>query len=162
MQVKVWNDNIYPLSQFFKGNKVLIPAKSFIEMEFYEAHEFLGTYHPIDYDADGKQDPKTYKMLRVDRQDAVRGIQAKIKNLCSVCKHESPSKEELEAHVKARHSDHVKLELPEVDESILATASSAPVDMEALKAKIREELRAEILSESKTETKTPKDKKKTA
>lgn len=158
MQVKVWNDNIYPLKQLFKGNSVLIPAKSFIEMEFYEAHEFLGTYHPVDYDADGKQDPKSYKMLRVEREDAVKGIQAKIKkNLCIVCKHESPSPEELKAHITVQHKDHAKLALPDVDDAIAEGEESIKA-REEMKAKLKEELRAELLAEMDSKKKENKKK----
>lgn len=163
MQVKVWNDNTHPFTQVFKEKKISIPAKSYVEMEFYDAYDFLGTYFPVEHDAAGIQDPKSYKMLRVDRGDAVRGIQGKIKkNICIVCAHESPSPEELEAHTKVKHPEQPKLALPEVDDSIESKemAAQAREDMKReMRAKIEEEIRAELKAQILAEQKTTSKKK---
>lgn len=65
--VKVWNDNAYPFSQEFKGNKITIPPKSFCEMDYEEAVEFRGLFSPVIKDTDGVPLPESYKMIRVER-----------------------------------------------------------------------------------------------
>lgn len=65
-KVKVWNDNVHPFSQKFKGQEILIPAKNFIEMDYSAAQQFLGKPSPIKRDGMGQQDPVSYKMLRIE------------------------------------------------------------------------------------------------
>ena len=65
-QVRVWNDNRYPYSETFKGQKIEIPPKGFIKMDYEEAIEFKGTYCPIHRDGDGQPLPTSYKMIRVE------------------------------------------------------------------------------------------------
>lgn len=114
-QAKVWNLNTYPLTEEFKGKKIEIPAGKFIEMEFFEAHEFRGQYHAQPVDNDGRMlgDAKYYKMVKVEK---IGAVEVAVTHKCIVCMHTSPSEEELEAHIKVRHADAPKLELPEVDE----------------------------------------------
>lgn len=64
--VKVWNDNVHPFTQKFKGDTIHIPAKSFIEMAYDEAISFKGKPYPRAFDGMGQQDPKSYKMIRVE------------------------------------------------------------------------------------------------
>lgn len=65
--VNVWNDNTYPFSQEFKGNKITIPPKSSIEMDYEEAVEFRGLFSPVVKNTDGVPLPESYKMIRVER-----------------------------------------------------------------------------------------------
>jgi hypothetical protein len=67
MEVKVWNDNTHPYREEFKGNKIDIPAGKFVKMQDDEAVLFLGTMNPMKFDVDGKQDPKSYKKLRIEK-----------------------------------------------------------------------------------------------
>jgi hypothetical protein len=67
MQVKVWNDNVYPFSQVFKGDKLTIPAGSFLMMDLEEAVEFKSSFSPIVLDADESPLPSSYKMIRIER-----------------------------------------------------------------------------------------------
>lgn len=116
-QVKVWNKNIHPLTELFKGNQITIPAGKYIEMEFFEAHEFKGQYHAQPVDVDGRllDDPKHYKMITIEKAGGAEAV-VLTDHMCLVCKHKSPSEEELDAHVKVRHADQAKLELPAEDE----------------------------------------------
>jgi hypothetical protein len=118
MQVKVWNTNTHDLVERFKGNEVIIPAGKFIEMEYYEANEFRGQYHPRPVDNDGKMvdDPKYYKMLRVEipgdkpiPSKAVGGY------TCMKCQGAYQAQDELDFHVKTKHANDQRLELPEQD-----------------------------------------------
>ncbi len=65
-KVKVHNDNVHPHKEMFKGIEVVIPAKSFIEMDFEEACELKGQFTPIVYISEGNPDARFYKMLRVE------------------------------------------------------------------------------------------------
>lgn len=67
MRVKVWNDNPHTdWKETFKGDEINIKSGTFIEMEFFEAHEFKGQYSPIRLKPDETQDPKSFKMIRVE------------------------------------------------------------------------------------------------
>lgn len=68
--VKVWNDNVHPFEQEFKGDKKRIEAGGFIEMEYYEAVEFQGLYFPMAFDGDNRQLPTSYKKIRVEQPKA--------------------------------------------------------------------------------------------
>jgi len=126
-QVKVWNDNDYPLKEIFKGDPIEIGPHQFKMMEFYEAYEFKGQYHPQPIDNDGKllNDPKYFKKVRIERLDAGAVEEAKPTHVCMQCKHASPSPEELEAHMKFRHADVARLELPEVDQDVKTRKKAA-------------------------------------
>lgn len=63
-KVQVWNDHDFPWTEMFKGDKVTIPPKSFLEMNFYEAHEFKGQYVVLEKMADETINPKTQKRIR--------------------------------------------------------------------------------------------------
>ena len=63
---KVWNDNVHPFSQKFNGELITIPPKGYVEMDFYDAHSFKSKGSPMAKDGMGQQDPKSFKMLRVE------------------------------------------------------------------------------------------------
>lgn len=64
--VKVWNDNIYPHVEKFKGKMVEIPSKEFVEMDYDDAKQFQGQFKPPILNGQG-HDPRGYKMIRVER-----------------------------------------------------------------------------------------------
>lgn len=65
MQVKVWNDNHYDFSQKFKGHKITVPAKKFVEMEYEEAIEFKGAFSSMP-PPDDPDPARYYKMIRIE------------------------------------------------------------------------------------------------
>ena len=66
---KVWNDNIHPYDEKFKGRDVVIEPKSFIEMDLDEAHQFLGTMGKAPKKkGDGTPDERCFKMLRIEAE----------------------------------------------------------------------------------------------
>jgi hypothetical protein len=65
MKVQVVNDNTYPYTEEFKGQKITIEPKGHVEMERDDAVLFLGTFSPISYDVDGNPHPKSYKKLKI-------------------------------------------------------------------------------------------------
>lgn len=64
--VKLWNRNVHPFSQDFRGEKITIPAGGYIEMDYSDAVAFKSKLSPVYFNGQGVQDPKSYKMLEVD------------------------------------------------------------------------------------------------
>ena len=99
--VKVYNDNVHPFTQKFKGEVITVPAKSFIEMELEEAVAFKSYPSPMKFDGMGQQDPKSYKMLRVEGSDVAKAVGERVQAYrCHQDGSLHPTKEALEAHVK--------------------------------------------------------------
>lgn len=65
-KVKVWNDNVYPHTEMFKGDTVHIPPKECIEMDWEEAIEFKGQFTGVKRLGNDQPDPAGYKMIRVE------------------------------------------------------------------------------------------------
>ena len=116
--VKVWNDNKYDFKSMFKGEPIHIKAGEFKIMEFYEAHEFKGDYHPIQLDANNQPLPESFKMIRIEKEGEESTHEAETMHYCMSCKHKSPSPEELEAHIKVRHADQARVVIDEVDQEM--------------------------------------------
>lgn len=108
-QVKVWNDNVYPYSEEFKDQKIMIPAKSFIMMEAGEALLFKGSFAPIQVDADGQPIPQGYKMIRIEETPEMKEelTKSKAEHVCLVCKYQASSSSDLSEHIKASHQDQL-------------------------------------------------------
>ena len=110
MQVKVWNDNDHDYKETFKEQEIKIPAKGFVEMEYYDAHEFRGKYKSIERDADNQPMPRSYKMIRVEEPPAA-DIDAKIEtNVCGACKFRGGSPKDLLEHILAKHADQMNVD----------------------------------------------------
>ena len=105
-QVRVYNDNVHPYQEEFKGETVKIPSKGSIEMEFYDAHEFLGSFNAPKLDYDGNPTAASYKMLRIETGGALPEIEV-VKNVCVACAYKASSEKDLEEHAKASHAHQV-------------------------------------------------------
>ena len=115
--VKVWNDNIHPYEEKFKGNFIRIEPGKFIEMEYDEAKLFLGTFVPIVRGGDDRPDPVYFKRLRLDQDDVieVRNFRAGLVDsddkekvyMCHACTKELRTKTGLERHIKDKHLDDI-------------------------------------------------------
>jgi hypothetical protein len=111
-RAKVYNDSPWPHTETFKGDKVTVPANGSIEMEFFDAHEFKGQFYPPLVDADGGQQEKSFKRIRVMPIVEGEAALSPEKPRCQACKYEATSKQDLEDHIDANHLD--QLEDPEV------------------------------------------------
>ena len=67
-KVKVWNDNVHPHRERFRGDWIEIPAKSYIEMEWEDGVQFRGQFTGIApiIPETGNPDPTRFKMIRVE------------------------------------------------------------------------------------------------
>ena len=101
MQVKVWNDNEHPFTDNFKGDVVTIPPKKYVEMEYYEAHEFKGKYSPIKVDGDNQPLPTSFKMIRIEKMGAPEVINLGV--TCQACGKTYESQGVLDVHIDEQH-----------------------------------------------------------
>lgn len=97
---KVWNDNHLDFVGSFKGEKVHIPAKSFIEMEYDEAISFKSYPHPMQFDGMGQQKPESFKMIRVEGKRDDGNVTVAYRCHADGSLHASP--EALNAYVQAK------------------------------------------------------------
>lgn len=114
--VKLYNDNDLDHKERYKGAQIIIKAHDYIEMDYDEARQFMGQYFPYIKTKGGTQDPKSYKMLRIDEEDAQRIRDIKASNagdekekvfVCQSCGNEFRTKKGLLKHIKSKHSSEM-------------------------------------------------------
>ena len=106
MKSKVWNDNIYPYSERFKGDLIEIPPRSFIEMDYDEAIMFRGTFSSIVRDADGQAKQSSWKMIRVEPLgNPVDNVIKADPNKCQACGKVLSNQAELAQHIFNEHPE---------------------------------------------------------
>lgn len=104
-KVAVFNSNIYPYSERFRDQDILIPAKGHIMMDRDEANIFLGTMNSPVLDVDGNHTPEGYKMLKVLGEAPQPEEPTKLK--CHQCLEEFDSQAQLEGHIVSMHIDKI-------------------------------------------------------
>ena len=63
MKVKIWNDSDSEYHEMFRDKRIVIPARSYIEMGRAEGNKFLSSYAPVVVDGAGRlQNPKKLRM----------------------------------------------------------------------------------------------------
>lgn len=104
---KVWNDNIYDFRDTFKEKQIVVPAGKYIEMDPFEANDFVSKFYPIVKDAGGQPDPKSYKKLRKEwiYSDQIDQSPKAKEHVCNCCGYKTVNDAELQAHIKSRHAD---------------------------------------------------------
>lgn len=106
MKAKVWNDNIYPYSEMFRGDKITIAPGQFIEMDYMDAVQFRGTMNSISYDADGAPRPESYKKIRIEEiKDAKPATVEDMSLDCNVCNYKAKDQVDFAKHVLENHAD---------------------------------------------------------
>lgn len=98
MQVKLWNDNVHPYSEKFRGVQYTIPPKEFIMMDEDEAEYFHATFTFPVKDSQNRPDPKHFKMLRIELTEEAKAARAQKDGLvCHANGKKAASAEELVA-----------------------------------------------------------------
>lgn len=106
MRAKVWNDNIYPHKEYFKGETFIIPPQSFIEMDYDEAILFRGQFSSIRRDADGQPTKESFKMIRIEPMGSPADNATKPDpNKCQACAKTFANQGELAAHIFDVHPE---------------------------------------------------------
>lgn len=107
MKVKVWNDNVHPYKEKFKGDDFLIPAKSFILMEEDDANMFKGTFNFPVLDSDGNHTPLGFKMIRIEAlSSSGKSTPEQPKHRCMACSYHGANASDLSEHEKT-HSEQI-------------------------------------------------------
>lgn len=104
-QVKVWNDNVHDYKEKFRERDIVIKAKQYVLMDRDEAEIFQGTYNGRMKDHGDQDDPKGFKMIRIDAS----GVNAEPPKEVFVCHKDGKkfdTKAELDAHEK-QYADQV-------------------------------------------------------
>jgi len=142
MQARVWNDNVHPHTERFKGKVITIPAKEFIPMDYDEAKEFEGQFTPIVTDGERNPKPESFKMIRVEKLmhgalTAVAGPQSLVchftgrvaANLAELERMNAEHVDQLEAGSRDLVEDNAKLraELDSLKASFAAREDKKPV-----------------------------------
>lgn len=100
-EVYVINDNKYPYEEKFRNMDIFIPAGGKVKMPKSDAHLFLGRMPAnVSYGANGEQDPKTYKMLRmVPVEGLVEPVEKRSEWVCERDGKIFASEDELNRHI---------------------------------------------------------------
>lgn len=119
MRARVWNRGPLTLKEMFKGEPLEIKAGEFVEMEFYDAHEYKGQYRPINTDAGGFGTPESFKMVEVvkivDGEEDAIDVQT---HKCMSCSKTYESEKVLKAHCEEAHETQETLVIPDMDREI--------------------------------------------
>lgn len=106
--VNVINDNKHTFTQEWKSVKYAIEPGKSIVMDETEAHEFLGAFSPVYRDADGQFDPRSFKMLRIEKMKvAAPKPEVSSEFKCQACGYSATSKADLDDHILANHSEQL-------------------------------------------------------
>ena len=111
-QWRVYNDNSHGFThrEVFRGEQINIEAGDFVLMDYDDAVLFRGQYSPMIMSSQGVQDPKSYKMIRIEAGPEAGKEEIAEENKVYVCMmdgKEFVSKKELDAYVKANFADYV-------------------------------------------------------
>lgn len=108
-KVRVWNDNIFPYKEKFKGDPIRIEPKSHIVMEEDEAYQFKGTFSPPVLNTDGVHMPEGFKMIRIEKIDAAQAEpEPKADALkCIACQYRAQNAADLAEHSKGHEHNLV-------------------------------------------------------
>lgn len=139
--VKVWNDNQYPHVEKFKGKEIAIQPGECVEMEWEEAIEFKGQFTPVVVRGDGTHDPRSFKMIRVDRPDVLPFQDEG--NVCHANGKRAASHEELAAMVA--QFAHLQVKDPDAEK---AASQANRGEIAALRAEI-EALKAALVGDKR-------------
>jgi len=100
---RVWNDHPSDYKEMFKGEMIEIPGKKYVEMDKYDAIQFVGQYIPVRKNDLG--DYINHKMLRVEVLPDPTPKVTEIK--CQMCLGKFDTEKELALHSEAHHKDAI-------------------------------------------------------
>lgn len=133
--VKVFNDNIYPHKERFKGEMVEIPAGGYVEMEWEEAMDFRGQFTGIaPIGANGAPDERFFKKIRVEPLKEPIFKDASLIDPVTGRKHSSA--EELRAVLS--EYGHLRVNDPEAEKATKSATEAMAAQIAALEAKLNQ------------------------
>jgi hypothetical protein len=135
--VKVFNDNIYPHVEKFKGKEIHIASKDYIEMDYDDAKQFQGQYKAPVISGQG-HDPRGFKMIRVENPPQAKANPLVNHANGSVAANEEELKASLKeyAHMAVREEKVAENKLRKANEEHSAVMN----EVKSLISDLREEL----------------------
>jgi len=115
--VRVFNDNVHEHKEKFRGDWVIIPAGGFVTMNREDAVLFKSQFTPIMGKQGVRDDPRGYKMIRIDYDaslpvaDVVADHKASL--LCQACGFEAKTEAGLKVHVRTHVGQMVDVDARE-------------------------------------------------
>jgi len=102
MLVTVWNDNVHDFTEKnFKGQKIVVPAKGSIKMDYEEAVEFQGKFSSLPPEDCPEQDvPKYFKMIRIEKPEGAT-VTGPTEYVCQLTAKKFHSLDEYKKHLVA-------------------------------------------------------------
>lgn len=128
-QARVYNDNVHPYNEVFKGTPVHIPAGGFVDMDYEDALQFEYTGAPMIKNAGGQQCPTSFKRIRVVPLGAVP--QAEVPLVC----HATGEKAATPAQLRELEAKNAHLLHDEAKEQVQELAAK-DAEIAALKAQL--------------------------
>lgn len=109
----------------FKDDFLEIKAGEYILMDYEDAVQFKGQYFPMKMDAMGQQDPKSFKMIKIEPDGPVAVSNVVTKYVCHLDGKEFPTRAALDAYMKQFEGQAYKD--TELEEQIKAAKVDEPV-----------------------------------
>ena len=104
MEVRVWNDNVYPYKEVFQDERIEIPPGKFIMMDEKKAIMFKGSFAPMKLNAQKQPMPESFKMIRIESK-SVPLKEEMPKFICQQDGKEFTSQAELDKWIDENHLD---------------------------------------------------------
>lgn len=105
-RVKVWNDNIYPYTEKFRGDTIIIPPGGHIVMPMEDAVLFKSAFKTPIYEKNGMQKPESFKKIRLEPipDGVVDVVGENLQELtCQACGFVAKSTAGLASHQRSNH-----------------------------------------------------------
>ncbi len=107
MKWRVYNNHPDGLThkENFRGDEIIIKAGDFILMDYEDAVQFKGQYFPMTRTADGAQDPKSFKVIKLSPDEQVEAQPVKQVFVCQIDGKQFDTMLALDAHMKKNYAD---------------------------------------------------------
>lgn len=102
----------------FKDELIEIPYGKYVLMDYEDAVQFRGQYFPMKMDAQGVQDPTTYKMIKIEADSASSEVTSVKKFISPMDGKEFHSQHELDAYIEAKYGDIERVKDESLDAEI--------------------------------------------
>jgi len=101
--VQVHNDDHEDYVETYRNEKIVVPSRSFLDMERSKAIGFLGSFSGVDSQR-GTMKVKRLRIIEDEHQRSLRMKQPQDESFkCQACGHDFLSDEELDVHISVHH-----------------------------------------------------------
>lgn len=97
--------------EYFRGDRIEIPAGQFIVMDYEDAVQFKSQYYPMKKNAMEQHDPDGFKCIRldpiIDEKENEEKVVEKLVYVCAMDGKKFSSPEALDAHISTYYADRI-------------------------------------------------------